>query len=204
METTKPSFDSSAPFEVRLKREKVAVICRYPNDEEWAARLRAITTVIQRMSGGATQTKVNGVEEADAELLAKIRTDGGMELEEGLPSVIISRLNLAEPGEPEMTAAGYRIPLKVAGANTVHELRLPTEKEKRRYQRSAYAFIDRRHGKQELKTSLQAICEFYDLLIQQTEGYSSPVPAPHKLAVVSELMAAIEADEDEDDPADFF
>lgn len=205
-EKQKPVFDATASFTINLKREKTAVSVRYPSDDEWAARQRAITTIIQRLSGGATQTNITGVEDADEALLAKIRTDEGLALPEGLASVIIARLNRAEADEPEQTAEGYRIPLKVAGAETVHEMRQPTEKEKRRYQRSAYAFIDKRHGKQELKTSLQAICDFYDLLMQRTEGYAAgtPVPAPHKLAVVGELIAVIEAEDEEEDPADFF
>jgi hypothetical protein len=204
-EKEKSLFDARTPMTVVLKREGVSVTLRFPSDTEWSRRMATIKTVIKRLHGGASETETENVEAADEALLKAVRTDEGLDLDEGLASVVIARINKAEADLPEQTAEGYRIPVRVAGALTVHELRAPTEKEKRKYRRSAYRFIDLRHGRQELKTSLPAICEFYDLLATKSEGYApgSPVPAPHKLAAVSELMVAIDAEDEEADPENF-
>ena len=176
---------------------------RYPSDEEWSTRQRSIKTIVQNMGPGASVTRADGVEDADYELYNLIRAEGAPDLEPALASLMIQRLNKAEADEPVFEGENLRIPIKVCGAHTEHLLRVPSEAETRKYRKASYVFIDRRHGKQELKSFMPAIGDFYDKLAAESSGYTGEVPLPHKVAAVVELVATLDAEDEEDDPANF-
>lgn len=198
-----PTFNRDATFMIDLKRQGVKAGLRYPSDEEWIARQRSIKTIVQNIGPGASTTRADGVEEADQELYNLVRNEEAPDLEGATATLLIQRLNKAEPDEPTFEGENLRVPLLVPGAKTEHVLRIPTESELRKYRKAAYTFIDRRHGKQELKSYLPAIGDFYDKLRVDVTGYVGEVPLPHKVAVVVELVATLDAEDAEGDPANF-
>jgi hypothetical protein len=197
-----PMFNCAARFVIELKRQKILAPVRYPSDEEWAARQRSIKTIVQNIGPGASTTRAEGVDDADLEMYNLIREDGAPDLDAATASLVIQRLNRADPDEPTFEGELLRIPLTVPGAKTEHLLRVPSEVDLRKYRKAAYTFIDRRHGKQELKSYLPAIADFYDKLVAEpAAGYTGAVPLPHKVAVVVELVATLDAEDNEQDPS---
>jgi hypothetical protein len=195
-----PIFSTDAEFEIRLRGGDLYVT-RFPTDQEWCDRNRAIKTVIVR-AGAGTQTKTEGVENADRELLRKIAKSGAEGVDEYQANVLISKLTKAEAREAVAVPEGYEVTLTVVGGIvTKHTLRVPTEKEIRTYRRGAFVFVDLRHGKQELKTSPAAIGEFYDKLLVKNEGYQGDVPLAHKSSAVIELTQTVDALDEEDTEA---
>jgi len=200
-------FDAAAEVEIRLRPPASGkVVARFPSDAEWAARLRKIRTLTKQLGPGETTTTVHGVEAADLELLGIVASEMPPDLDAADAAGVVERMTRAEAEGAEPAEGGYAIPLRVAGGiRTRHELRTPLEREVRRYRKAAFAFVDRRHGVQELRTSAPAVGEFYDLLCRRKEGYvGDAVPLAHKIAVVAELMQTLDAlEESEENPADF-
>jgi len=115
----------------------------------------------------------------------------------------------AVPEQPERTADGYRIPISIIlNIPTVHTLKEPTEKQVRKYRESAIWMGDLKFGKQEAKTMLSAVGEFYDKLLVDVEGYAGgkdSIPVTHKSVAINALLTQIkeEQESDEIDPEVF-
>lgn len=195
-------FHSEANFEIVLRREGVTVVVRMPSQAEWAARGRLIKSILHRLGPGQTETRTEGVEAADLGLLASIRVDNGEPLDDACASAIIERLTRADvEDEPVREGPGFLIPITAFGGIVTHHLlRIPTLKETRAYRKAAYSFVDLRRGRQQVKVSVDAICDFYDGLLQRVDGYEGAVPPMHKMAAVTELMAILDELESEEDP----
>lgn len=204
-------FGSAEIFDIDLKREKKSVSVRFPSDEEFAGRSRKMKTIITRQSGGSSTTETQGQEAADMDLLSKIMKGENGEYiaqpdtpacDEYEAGKVLGKLTEAESQESEWDGENIIVPVKVVGGLvTRHTVRMPTEKEIRKYRKGAFAFIDLRHGKQELKSNLLAIGAFYDLLKVDVEGYLNvSVPLVHKIPVVSELMSLLDELDNQEDP----
>src|SRR5947208_8804249 len=129
-------FNQGAQFEIALKRQQKQVLVKFPDDAQFAERQRKIKTITKRLGPGRTQTTSEGIEEADAALLAAIRIDGdGPELTPAEASVIIGRLLKADAAEAERVGQDkHSIPLEVVnGIKTTHLLRDPSEAELRKF-----------------------------------------------------------------------
>jgi hypothetical protein len=94
----------------------------------------------------------------------------------------------------------------VPGCETVHFLRMPSQKQVNSYRKAAVRVIDGRHGRQELKVSLSPSAELYDALMAQppteeatgAQAYAGDhIPIIHKAAVVAELLQALRAEEED-------
>lgn len=194
-------FDREGLFTIKLKLCNKSATVRFPTDAEISRRSASIKTVFKRYGQTGRTTDVTGVEQADDALFAAIK-ESGDELDEYEASSFIGKLLVADVDEPEREGQNYLIPLRVLGGiQTTHKLRIPTEKELRKHNDAAIAMIQRRHG-QELKSAPEAYGSFYDKLNQGFTGYQGEVPLCHKMAAIGELLAAVQA-ESEDDPANF-
>jgi len=205
------TFNCDGQIEILLKRENKTCMVRFPSDDELETRQRGIRTIIHKQGPDATVTRVEGVDEANDELLGRIRQDtGGAEFEPAEASLVIERVVRAEADEATREGEAYAIPIKVmGGVLTTHRLRIPKESEIRAYRKAAYCFVDKRHGKQQLKMFLGAIGDFYDKLAKEqtvAEGYDegTPIPVCHKVAAVTELVHIMDAEGEEEDPAENF
>lgn len=178
---------------------KKTAVLRWPTDVEWAERAAAQKIITRMIGRDQSTTEVIGAEAADLALFAAIRKDDGEAWDQFEAAIAISKISKAVAGLPEMDGATYIIPLVVAGTETKHILRVPSVGQMTQYRRASARVIEGRHGLQEIRVKLQPAAELYDVLAVSVEGYASPVPIIHKVAVLNEMLreidAAIEGDE---------
>ena len=109
----------------------------------------------------------------------------------------IGRIERCAVTAVEREGINYRIEMKVPGARVVHVLRMPTAKEMQDHDRSSTSVVAARRSV-ETRAFLEPSGALYDKLHISHDGYAGAVPIVHKSAAVSEVIAqlAIEADED--------
>lgn len=188
-------FDRNLPFDFHLRRGKVATVS-YPTDEMLAQRERDVRVFYTK---GSALAQEEGRDEAEDKLIAKILKSGDPEC----GAEVLGKLLRATPDAPEQTADGYRIPITVvAEIKTIHELREPTTKERRKFSNASYTLGDMRYGKQRAIGNLMAAVEFYDALDPKVEGYADikSVPANHKAAAIKAMLDQIQSEEEGEDP----
>jgi hypothetical protein len=134
----------------------------------------------------------------NAELFAKIRTDkDGPAFDDAEAGMVIGRIERCAVANVEREGINYRIEMKVPGARVVHVLRMPTAKEMQDHERASTSVVAARRSV-ETRAFLEPSGALYDKLHISHEVYAGTVPIVHKSAAVSEVIAqlAIEADED--------
>src|ERR1035437_6422740 len=185
MEQTKtPVFDAAKPFVVPILSggEKQCEV-RFPSDEEWCGWARAQRPVRHFLGRGKSQSEDVDLPKINAELFAKIRTDKeGPEFDDAEAGMVIGRIERCA----------------VAGVEReVHVLRMPTAKEMQDHERASTSVVAARRSV-ETRAFLEPSGALYDKLHISHDGYAGTVPIVHKSAAVSEVIAqlAIEADED--------
>ncbi len=196
-------FDQTKEFVVKILSgsEKLCTV-RFPSDEEWCARTRAQRAIRRILGRGKSQYEVTNAEEADAELFAKIRQDkDGAEFDAAEAAKVIERLERCQVVDVERQGDRFRIEMKVPGAHVVHVLKIPTQKDVLDYGRASVRAIDGRR-QQEIRLALEPSAELWAKVKAGVEGYANPdaVPIVHKDVAVVELLAQVEAAQEEDDP----
>jgi hypothetical protein len=200
MEQTKtPVFDAGRPFVVPILSggEKSCEV-RFPSDEEWCAWARAQRTVRRFLGRGKSQSEDLDLPKINAELFAKIRTDkDGPEFDDAEAGMVIGRIERCAVANVEREGINYRIEMKVAGARVTHVLRMPTAKEMQDHERASTSVVAARRSV-ETRAFLEPSGALYDKLHVSHDGYAGAVPIVHKSAAVSEVIAhlAIEVDDD--------
>jgi hypothetical protein len=147
---------------------------------------------------GKSQSEDVDLPKINAELFAKIRTDkDGPEFDDAEAGMVIGRIERCAVANVEREGINYRIEMKVPGARVVHVLRMPTAKEMQDHERSSTSVVAARRSV-ETRAFLEPSGALYDKLHISHDGYAGAVPIVHKSAAVSEVIAqlAIEADED--------
>ena len=192
-------FDATKIIEVPIisggeKRCQV----RFPSDAEWCAWARAQRTVRRFLGRGKSQSEEVGLPKINAELFAKIRVDvDGPAFDDAEAGMVIGRIDRATVTEATREGDKYRIEMKVPGARVVHVLRMPTAKEIQDHERASTSVVAARRSV-ETRAFLEPSGFLYDTLHISHEGYDGDVPIIHKSAAVSEVIAelAIEGDDD--------
>lgn len=205
---TPPLFNRDGQFRVVLKRIDKSVDLRFPTDEEIIRRESRMRTFYRK---GNSIPEVEGQDEADAELFEAVKK-GGDDLKDGAQSRAVEILLRAEATEPtrirsEKSENGYSIPITVIGGiETIHELREPTEKEIRKHGQRSLWMGNIKFGRQEARSNLSSVGDFYDKLHLKSTGYDGAVPLSHKAVAVNALLQQIrfEEEQDEVDPAENF
>jgi hypothetical protein len=198
-ETTKPVFDGTKTLVVPILSggEKRCEV-RFPSDQEWCDWARAQRTVRHFLGRGKSQSEDLGLPKINAELFAKIRTDkDGPEFDDAEAGMVIGRVERCAVANVEREGINYRIEMKVPGARVFHVLRMPTAKEMQDHERASTSVVAARRSI-ETRAFLEPSGALYDKLHISHDGYTGAVPIVHKSAAVSEVIAqlAIEADED--------
>jgi hypothetical protein len=199
MEQSKPIFDATKPFVVPILSggEKRCEV-RFPSDDEWAAWARSQRTVRNFLGRGKSQSRDLNMEEANVALFEKIRLDkDGPEFDEAEAGMVIGRIERCTITSIERDGNNYVIEMKVPGARVTHVLRMPTAKEMADHDRASVSVVAARRSV-ETRAFLEPGGELYDKLHVSHEGYAGAVPLNHKSATVSEIVAqlAIEGDDD--------
>jgi len=198
-EQTKPIFDAAKPIVVPILSggEKRCEV-RYPTDDEWCAWARAQRTVRHFLGRGKSQSEDIDLPKINAELFLKIRTDkDGPEFDDAEAGMVIGRVERSQVAAIEREGVNYRIEMKVPGARVTHVLRMPTAKEMQDHDRASTSVVAARRSV-ETRAFLEPSGLLYDKLHLAHEGYAGAIPIVHKSAAVSEVIAqlAIEGDDD--------
>jgi hypothetical protein len=198
-QTSKPVFDATKPIVVPILSggEKRCEV-RFPTDEEWCAWARAQRTVRHFLGRGKSQSEDVDLPKINAELFAKIRTDqDGPEFDDAEAGVVIGRVERCAVTSIDREGNNYRIDMKVPGARVAHVLRMPTAKEMQDHERASTSVVAARRSI-ETRAFLEPSGLLYDKLHVSHDSYAAAVPIVHKSAAVSEVIAqlAIEGDDD--------
>jgi len=192
-------LDASKEIEVPImsggeKRCRV----RFPTDAEWCDWARAQRTVRRFLGRGKSQSEEVDLPRINAELFAKIRVDtDGPEFDEAEAGMVIGRIERAVVTECEREGNNYCMAMKVAGAQVTHVLRMPKASEIQEHERASTSVVAARRSV-ETRAFLEPSGMLYDKLHVSHDGYAGDVPIVHKSSAVSEVIAqlAIESDDD--------
>lgn len=197
-------FDSSKSFNIPTIDGKRCRV-RFPTDQEWCDRARKQKLIRRDLGRGKSQYDPARTKQIDADLFARIREDeDGPEFDQHEAAYVIDRLDRATVQSVERNANEYTITLRVpgekGGVNTVHVLRVPSQKQADDYaDASAPPPI---HGERvtELRVFLEPAGPLYDAVLVRNEGYAGAVPIIHKLAAVTAMLRDVQSRTEEDDP----
>ena len=198
-------FDATRQVEIKLQSAEGAktITVRFPTDEEWTERQRRRKIIIKQLGRGISETVVPGSEDADAELLAKLRVGDGPDVDAFEASRILEQLSQADVDDVIPEAGTFRVLVRVSGGITAHVLRMPSAKDVIEYRRAFARILDLPFNKQELTVNLGAAGTLYQKLCQATEGYAGAVPIIHQAVAVKAAIDALESAFQEDRPANF-
>jgi hypothetical protein len=198
-QTSKPLFDASKPIVVPILSggEKQCEV-RFPTDDEWCGWARCQRTVRHFLGRGKSQSEDVDLPKINADLFKKIRIDkDGPEFDDAEAGMAIARVERSQVTDIQREGVNYRIEMKVPGARVTHVLRMPTAKEMQEHERASTTVVAARRSV-ETRAFLEPSGALYDKLHVSHEGYAGAVPIVHKSAAVSEVIAqlAIEGDDD--------
>jgi len=192
-------LDLSKPITVPiLSGTEKRVLVMFPTDAQWCERARKQRVVRHFLGRGKSQTDDDAeTDRRNAELLAKIRRDAdGPVLSPAEATLVLGKLERARVCSVEREGDGYRVVLKTSLGEVSHVVRGPTAEQILAHERQSTKTTEGRRN-QEIHGYLEPSGELYDKIVVSSEGYSGPVPIVHKVPVITEVLAQINA-EDED------
>jgi len=197
-------FDRSKEFVVKIISGGVkSCLLRFPTDAEFCDRARRQRTIRHFLGRGKSKTTDLNTEAVDLQLFAALRVEqDGQSFDAAEASAFIGRLDLADVVSAEWEGETRRMEMKVPGARTTHVLRIPRQSEIREHERATTDAVYANRSA-EIRVALEPSGRLYDQVLVETQGYVGPVPINHKVAAVTNLLAALSQlleGEDDDDP----
>ncbi|HVW85855.1 MAG TPA: hypothetical protein VHB50_14295 [Bryobacteraceae bacterium] len=166
-------------------------------DAAWCERNRKSSTIKRSLGRGKSSYDASGSEAADLDLLEKIRVDtDGPEFDKYEAAALIGKLEATSDIETARSGDAYVVRFRALGCDLLHELRIPTQAQIVEYSRSSVRVTDERRL-QNIRVLLEPSGALYDKLVVRSEGYAAGVPIIHKAAVISELIADLQASDDD-------
>jgi hypothetical protein len=198
-------FDTSKIFKIRiLSGGEKACDVAFPSNDQWCERARKQKAVRRLLGRGKSQYESGNGNQADADLLAKIRKDqDGAPLDEFEASKVIDRLERCHVTDVSRDGNSYRVTMTVPGATVLHVLRMPTQKDVTEYGRSSVKSTDSARA-QEIRMSLEPAMTLWERCRERVEGYAegSAVPVVHMDAAIVAMLTQMESDLEDPDPED--
>ena len=188
---------------IRVPNPPKTAMLRLPTNQEMIDRLAQQKSIRRTIGRRKSQTEFVPNAKADLDLFTKIRLDkDGVEFDEYEAGNAISKLTFCDVTDCTRVGDEYRITLKTPFGETVHTVKIPTQRDITSYRRTVVSSTDLPHGQEELRYRIEPAADLYDSVVSKIEGYAesfkpSDVPPHHKSAVVVELVQAI----DDLDPA---
>ena len=183
--------------------------CRvlFPSDAQWCERARKQRVIRHFLGRGKSQTDDDSeTDRLNFELLGKIRQDqDGPVLTPAEATLVLGKLERARVSSVNREGDGYRIVLKTALGEVTHLVGIPTAEQMLVHERQSTKTTEGRRN-QEIRGFLEPSGELYNGIVKSTEGYAAPVvgsmerpvvPIVHKVSVVAELLAQINAEDEE-------
>jgi hypothetical protein len=171
---------------------------RFPTDAEWCERTRKQRSVRRFLGRGKSEFEALDSSVIDVELLERIRQDkDGVLFDAAEAAAVLAKLERAiVDGECEREGDQFRVALRVPGAVVEHLVGIPTRKQMDKHEASSVKIVGARRA-QEIRGFLEPSGELYDAIVKKSEGYVGPVPIVHKAAVISEVLVALAAEDEE-------
>ncbi len=195
----------AAGITIRVPNPPKTAQLRLPTNEEMLERLDQQKSIRRTIGRRKSQTEFVPNLKADLDLFNKIRLDkDGAEFDEFEAGNAISKLSFCEVTDCQRAGDEYRIALRTPFGDTVHLVKIPTQRDITVYRRTVVSSTELPHGQEELRYRIEPAVDLYDSVVTKIEGYAAPikpadVPPHHKSAVVVELVQAID---DLDPPLD--
>jgi hypothetical protein len=191
-------FDASKNFLVPTSGGRKKFKVRFPTDAELCKRSRDLRHVRHDLGRDKSKTETPNTSAVAVELFQKIQVAGdGPEFDAADATEVVRKIDLSEVTDYERTGENARVTLIVPGAETVHVVRMPWERETQEYSRSAVGVVRGRRS-DEIRVTLEPSGVLYDKIAISTEGYAGRVPINHKSAVVQEVLAQLSANSEDD------
>jgi hypothetical protein len=193
----------AAGVTIRVPNPPKTAQLRLPTNEEMLERLDQQKSIRRTIGRRKSQTEFVPNLKADLDLFNKIRLDkDGAEFDEFEAGNAISKLSFCEVTDCQRAGDEYRIVLRTPFGETVHQVKIPTQRDITVYRRTVVSSTDLPHGQEELRYRIEPAVDLYDSVVTKIEGYAASfkpadVPPHHKSAVIVELVQAI----DDLDPA---
>jgi hypothetical protein len=188
---------------IKVPNPPKTAFLRLPTNQELLERLDQQKSIRRTIGRRKSQTEFVPNLKADLDLFCKIRLDkDGAEFDEFEAGNAISKLTFCEVTDCQRAGDEYRIALRTPFGETIHQVKIPTQRDITVYRRTVVSSTDLPHGQEELRYRIEPSVGLYDSVVTKVEGYAASVkpadvPPHHKSSVVVELVQAI----DELDPA---
>ena len=188
---------------IRVPNPPKTAFLRLPTNQEMLERLDQQKSIRRTIGRRKSQTEFVPNLKADLDLFCKIRLDkDGAEFDEFEAGNAISKLTFCEVTDCQRAGDEYRVTLRTPFGETIHQVKIPTQRDITVYRRTVVSSTDLPHGQEELRYRIEPSVGLYDSVATKVEGYAgslkpADVPPHHKSAVVVELVQAI----DDLDPA---
>lgn len=191
---TLPVFKPKAKYSYELPDGKTCKV-RFPTDEEWCARQRAVIDITRSVGRGKVKTDSKGDEEASFELFTAIRLDkDGPAFDIYEAAKIIDELSERQVIDVRRKAENFQITLAVPGVEVVHILRVPSLRQVWEFGKVAVSSSRSRRGN-ETQVMLEPSGGLWDKLVVDVAGYaenvSTAVPIIHKDASLAEVLMQV-------------
>ena len=201
-----PVFDASRPIALRLPGPNGGrtIRVRFPSDDEWIERQRRRKLLTKSLGRGASETTILHREDADAILLAKIRTEQDETETDAFEAVkLIEELATCDVDDVVPSGEGFLVTMRVLGATTTHLMKMPSAKDTFDFRRGFARAIDLQYGRQEITVNIAPVGAMYKKLLISTEGYVGNAPIIHQAVAVRAAIDAIDTAFAEDRDASF-
>jgi hypothetical protein len=126
------TFDSTREITLKIPGPSGGKVIgvRFPTDEEWTERQRRRKVILKQLGRGVSETSMSGGEEVDAELLDKIRADGGHPpVDQYEASRLVQSLAECEVDDVVPGGDSFQVSLRVPGAAPTLTIRMPSAKD---------------------------------------------------------------------------
>ena len=183
---------------IRVPNPPKTARVRLPTSDEILGRLAQQKSIRRTIGRRKSQTDTVPNPKADLVLFNQIRLDkDGPEFDEFEAGNAISKLTFAAVTDCERVGDEYRITLQTPFGDTIHTVKIPTQRDITVYRRTVLSATDLPHGQEELRYRIEPAVDLYDSVVSKIEGYVesykvADVPPNHKSAVVVELVQAID------------
>lgn len=190
-------FDTSNEIQTSIRRADGVrnIVVRWPTDEQWLQRSRSWHINVQRRGRGVSETQVESAR-ADSTLYVQIRQEDSPDLEVDEAAKIIEILARCDITDVSLEMDEATVTMTVLGDTEVrHRLKLPTTAQVTQFKRSSVRVMDMPHGRQQLRTNMQAGLDLYTKCAVGVEGYANgSIPSIHRDAAIRAVIDACEAE----------
>jgi len=201
-------FDATGEYVLNARTEegnKTQVTVRWPSDQEWSDRKKAIRFITTQLGRGRSETEPVPSPETDLRIYEAIKLNGAPALSGDEAGRLLDRLGRCEVRNVEMEGNGAMVTLAVLGGEVKHTVKVPTAKQSRMMREAAAKLRQLPHNRVEARISLDPPAKLWEECGGKSGDYiNGIIPAPHKDVAIravieeldNELASALEENDD--------